>query len=119
MVLLTVLTVSTARSQDTTQNKQVCFPFWMARRIALDLEEKQRLEATARVTTRQLEALAALQTGTEKTARQKDLQLALLQKQVLLLEKRPKKRPDPPNNSLLWALRLTAALVCGYLLGSL
>ena len=139
---LLLLTVCTARSQDTTaeaapglrnppkplspspgidtsDTRPVCFPFWMAKQIALDLEEKRRLEDLHRLDSLQLTGYRKLVAGLEQQQQHRELQRVLLQKQVSLLELQLKgeKQIRPSNGTLTWTLRLLAALGAGYLFG--
>lgn len=113
-------TVFTAQSQDTTDNRQVTFPFWMAREIALDLEEKSRLEANEKITAIELATLTSLVKSLEKTNQTKDLQIELLrssnalQQQQLTTSKLQKQYPG----TFTWILRLIAAFSIGYVIGN-
>lgn len=65
-LVFSLLIVFTARSQDTTDKRSVTFPFWMAKEIALDLEEKSRMEANEKIKTMELATLTSLIKSLEK-----------------------------------------------------
>lgn len=79
-----LLTDSTTQSQDTIDNRPVTLSFWMAKEIALDLEEKSRLQANERITTIQLASFKALVKSLEKNQPKP------------ILANSPFKRPQPP-----------------------
>lgn len=64
-VVLMMLLACEMRSQDTTDIRPVTFPFWMAKEIALDLAEKEKLEGLMEVTELQLLNYGALVDGLE------------------------------------------------------
>lgn len=113
--------VFTARSQDTTDNRPVTFPFWMAREIALDLEEKSRLELEANISAMEISALNNLVAGLEKINSERLLQLDLVKDNSLLMELQllSYRSAKPKNNTINWWLRLLGAFGLGYLIGKI
>ena len=104
---------------DTTDLRPVSFPFWMAQAIALDLEEKFRLEQEAQLLVLEKETLEHLVKGLKQKDQDRLLQLQLSDKNRKLLEvqlqaEREIKKED---GWMLWALRLLGALGAGFLLG--
>ena len=99
--------------------RPVSFPFWMAQAIALDLEEKHRLEQEAILLVLEKETLERLVKGLEQKDRERLLQLELLEKNRKLLEVQLKAEREVKKEDgwLLWALRLLGALGTGFLLG--
>ena len=75
-----LLTPFTVRSQDTTDNRPVVFPFWMAREIAFDLNELEYLRATDEVNSLQLVKYEALVNSLQEISEKKDQQLTLQKK---------------------------------------
>ncbi|MGM0934615.1 MAG: hypothetical protein ACQEWD_14345 [Bacteroidota bacterium] len=120
-IVFILLTAYTARSQDTTDSRSVAFPFWMAREIALDLEEKSRLEANEKITAMELATLTSLVKSLEKTNQTKDLQIELLKKNnILQLQQLTTTKLQKHNPvTFTWILRLIAALSVGYVIGNL
>ena len=119
-----LLTVCEMRSQDTTDVRPVGFPFWMVQQIALDLEEKSRLEAREGILLLELSKYRELTAGLEKTASDGELQLHLIQKENRLLQSRLESiramRPAKKYGAdLSQILSLIGALGAGYLLGRL
>lgn len=114
-----MLTVCEMRSQDTTDVRPVVFPFWMAREIALDLSEKERLEALAEVTDLQLLNYGILVEGLERQQDALGLQLVLERKRIgiLELELKMERERKPGKGTFVWVLRLIGALGVGYFLG--
>ena len=104
---------------DTTDIRPVSFPFWMAQAIALDLEEKDRLEQEVLLLGLEKEILEKLVNVLEQKDQDRLLQLELSGKNCKLLEvqlqaEREIKKED---SWMLWALRLLGALGAGFLLG--
>lgn len=95
----------------------VKLPFSVAKKIALDLVEKDRLEAVERVNVLQISNLKEQINSLEITVDKKDLQLGLLNKNITILdtqlEAEKMKKPKP---QFLWYLLIAAA---GYIVGSL
>ena len=104
---------------DTSDTRPVSFPFWMVREIALDLEEKFRLEVQQELLELEISTYSLLVQGLEKEKGNLELQLQLLEKnQQLLLTQVEARKNKKPEKSLKWVLRLIAALGTGYILGS-
>ena len=107
-------------SPDTSDIRPVSFPFWMVREIALDLEEKSRLEAQQELLEQEIGTYNLLVLGLEKEKRNLVLQLELLgRNQQLLLSQLEATRKGKPEKPIKWILRLIAALGTGFILGSL
>ncbi len=105
---------------DTKDIRPVSFPFWMVREIALDLEEKSRLEAQQGLLEVEIGTYSRLVQGLEKENGALELQLELLEKnQQLLLLQVEAARNKRSGTSLKWVLRILAALGTGFILGSL
>lgn len=108
------------RSQDTTDKRPVTFPFWMAKEIALDLEEKSRLETNEKITSLELATLTSLIESLEKSNQNRNLQIELLKsnnklhQQQLTTSKLQKSNPG----TFTWILRLMACFSLGYLIGN-
>ena len=106
---------------DTTDHRHVCFPFWMVREIALDLEEKELLEQEVALFVLEAEQYQSLLQALERKDQSRVLQLQLLERNTFLLqqqlraEKQSNKEPARYN----WWLRLLAALGAGFLFGRL
>ena len=131
-----MLTVCAMQSQDTISSnnwnlefknwdfpsgdlRPVSFPFWMAQAIALDLEEKDRLENEVRLLGLEKETLVYLVKGLEQKDRNRLLQLELSEKNISLLEVQLQAEREirKEDGWMLWALRLLGALGAGFLLG--
>lgn len=93
----------------------------MAQAIALDLEEKDRLEHEVRLLGLEKETLMHLVKGLEQKDRNRMLQLELSEKNNGLLEVQLQAAREIRKDDgwTLWALRLLGALGAGFLLGSL
>jgi hypothetical protein len=123
-------TVFGMRSQDTIANpdrhfsrdtRSVSFPFWMAREIAVDLEEKSLLKAREELLLLEIGTWKLLVGGLEQEKATMELQLELLQKNQQLLQSQLKAARSTRQTAkdLKWVLRMTAALGVGYILGNL
>src|SRR5690606_6554048 len=64
----------------------ICFPFWMAKAIALDLEEKQRLELEVQLYSQEVETYQYLLSSLEEKDENRELQLQLLGKNTALIK---------------------------------
>ena len=107
--------------RDTTDTRPVTFPFWMAKAIALDLEEKNRLEQEVQLLVLEKETLEDLVEDLEKKDQGRRLQLELLEKNQNLLEVQLQagRKTEKGEGWVLWTLRLLAALGTGFILGNL
>lgn len=108
------------RNPDTLDLRPVCFPFWMAKQIALDLEEKHRLETELQLLELQLQAQASLVLGLEEKEKRRLLQLKLLNENLHLLEiqlEGERTKAKQKSSQWIWVLRLLAALGSGFVLG--
>lgn len=123
-------TVSTARSQDTIPEplptpldlRPVSFPFWMAKQIALDLEEKHRLETELQLMELQLLGQRSLVAGLEEREMNRLLQIELLEKNQQLLQVQlegARAKAQQKGSQWIWMLRFLAALGSGFVLGRL
>ena len=123
-------TVSTMWSQDTISNSNwnlefenrdlppVSFPFWMAREIALDLEEKDRLQQEVQLLWLEKETLARLVSALEQKDRNRLLQLELFEKNKGLLEiQLQAEKKINKGDWITWILRVLGAFGAGFLLG--
>ena len=127
LAVLLMLTVCTARSQDTIADsppdsldlRPVSFPFWIVHQIALDLEEKSRLEQEVELLLLEKSSYRLLVTGLEQKDQERRLQLELLEKNQELLKVQLKAEEETKRGEpwLLWALRLLGALGAGFVLG--
>lgn len=93
----------------------------MAREIALDLLEKERLEAAEKLWALELGTYKELVAGWERSGLQKDLQIKLLQEQQVLLatQLESEKIKKPRKDSFSWFMLLLGALGAGVLLGAI
>ena len=123
-------TVCTMWSQDTISNSNwnlefenrdlppVSFPFWMAREIALDLEEKDRLQQEVQLLWLEKETLARLVSALEQKDRNRLLQLELFEKNMGLLEiQLQAEKKINKGDWITWILRVLGAFGAGFLLG--
>ena len=123
-------TVCTMWSQDTISNSNwnlefenrdlppVSFPFWMAREIALDLEEKDRLQQEVQLLWLEKETLARLVSALEQKDRNRLLQLELFEKNKGLLEiQLQAEKKINKGDWITWILRVLGAFGAGFLLG--
>lgn len=123
-------TVCTMWSQDTISNTNwnlefanrdlppVSFPFWMAREIALDLEEKNRLQQEVQLLWLEKETLARLVSALEQKDRNRLLQLELFEKNKGLLEiQLQAEKKINKGDWITWILRVLGAFGAGFLLG--
>ena len=123
-------TVCTMWSQDTISNPNwnlefenrdlppVSFPFWMAREIALDLEEKNRLQQEVQLLWLEKETLARLISALEQKDRNRLLQLELFEKNMGLLEiQLQAEKKINKGDWITWILRVLGAFGAGFLLG--
>ena len=112
-----MLTVCGMRSQDTTDVRPVVLPFWMAKEVALDLSEKERLEEMAEITALQLLKYQLLVKGLEKNNFDFGLQVELLQRKNKLLEKTHNVKNDniKYRKFILWGIRLLSIFSVAYL----
>ena len=106
---------------DTTDHRHVCFPFWMVREIALDLEEKELLEQEVALFVLEAEQYQTLLQALERKDQSRVLQLQLLERNTFLLQEqlRVEKLSEKGTRPLIWALRILAALGAGFLFGRL
>ena len=117
-------------SQDTISNSNwnlefenrdlppVSFPFWMAREIALDLEEKNRLQQEVQLLWLEKETLARLVSALEQKDRNRLLQLELFEKNMGLLEiQLQAEKKINKGDWITWILRVLGAFGAGFLLG--
>ena len=119
-----LLTACAMRSQDTTDVRPVVFPFWIVQQIALDLQEKSRLEAREGILLLELSKYKELTAGLEKSGGERELQLHLLQKENRLLQSglalpQATRTAEEFRAGLSQILSLISALGAGYLLGKL
>ena len=100
-------------------NTPISFPFWMVKAIALDLEEKERLEEETQILALEVETYRKLLASLEQKDRQRILQLGLLEKNLNLVQEqlRAERQSTKPDRTLTWLLRLLGALGAGFLLG--
>ena len=123
-------TVCTMWSQDTISNSNwnlefenrdlppVSFPFWMAREIALDLEEKDHLQQEVQLLWLEKETLARLISALEQKDRNRLLQLELFEKNKGLLEiQLQAEKKINKGDWITWILRVLGAFGAGFLLG--
>ena len=105
---------------DSLDVRPVSFPFWMVQAIALDLEEKSRLDLEVLLLEKELATYKILVSGLEENGRRKDLQLELSRKNTSLLELQlqAEKAEKAESSFLQRGLGLLGALVTGYILGA-
>ncbi|MGY5846599.1 hypothetical protein ACW6QP_04205 [Salegentibacter sp. HM20] len=108
-----------ARSQDTINEPYLSIPYWMAKQIALDLEDRARLMALENISAMEISTLRALITNLESSNAKQTLQISLLQENNLILTRQFQscKSSKPGNNTFLWLLRLMGAVGVGVVLG--
>src|SRR5690606_27820941 len=97
----------------------ICFPFWMVKAIALDLEEKQRLELEAQLYSQEVETYRRMLGSLEEKDQKRKEQLQLLEKNTSLIKEQLRIEIKSKKNFgvLTWTLRLLVALGAGFLLG--
>src|SRR5690606_13272739 len=97
----------------------ICFPFWMVKAIALDLEEKQHLELEAQLYSQEVETYQQMLHSLEEKDQKRKEQLQLLEKNTSLLKEqlRAEQQSDKGARIWRWSLRLLAALGAGFILG--
>ena len=112
---------SQGATPDSLDTRPITFPFWMVKEMAIDLAEKDRLQALQLATDLELQIYAERITGFEKVIQAKDLQLGLLEKNnvSLTVQLEAEKAKKPKDKTFLWILRLIGAAAVGFVAGSL
>lgn len=82
-----MLTASIMRSQDTTDVRPVTFPFWMAKEIAIDLNNYKRLQALQEISDMEVAAYIRLTKNLQEITSKQALQMDLLKSNNSSLEK--------------------------------
>ena len=100
-------------------NTPISFPFWMVKAIALDLEEKQRLELEAQLYSQEVKTYRRMLHSLEEKDLKRKEQLQLLEKNTSLLKEqlRAEQQSDKGAGIWRWSLRLLGALGAGFILG--
>jgi len=91
----------------------------MVKAIALDLEEKQRLELEAQLYSQEVETYRRMLGSLEEKDQKRKEQLQLLEKNTSLLKEqlRAEQQSDKGARIWRWSLRLLTALGAGFILG--
>jgi len=104
---------------ETTDTRPISFPFWMVKAIALDLEEKSRLELENQLYALEMETYKGWITSLEENEKNRRSQLKLLEKNAALLQEqlRAEQQSEKGAGIFIWSLRLLGALGAGFVLG--
>lgn len=104
-----------------SQEDTVKLPFSIAKKIALDLVEKDRLQAVDLVNTLKISNLKEQVATYSSQSHSKTSQLKLLQDSYKILQSQyeAEKMKKPKNNWFMWALATIAAFGSGFVIGSL
>jgi hypothetical protein len=102
-----------------SQNDTVKLPFEIAKKIALDLEEKDRLQSVQKVNTLIIANLKEQNSTLSLQSENKSTQLVLLRDSynILKTQLEAEKAKKPGSNWLVWALATLAAFGGGFVLG--
>lgn len=116
-----MLTVSITRSQDTTDVREVSFPFWMATEIAVDLNRLDRVESINELQGLMIDNLKQqISTLSSKILNQQQ-QISLLQStnEILVTQLEAERAKDPKSGFWKWIWKVLAAGAAGFVVGSL
>ncbi len=104
-----------------SQEDTVKLPFEIAKKIALDMEEKDRLQAVDKVNTLIIANLKEQNNTLFLQSENKSAQLALLRNSYSILQSQfeAAKAKKPKSNWFVWALATLAALGTGFIAGSI
>ena len=102
-----------------SQEDTVKLPFSVAKQVALDLEELDRLRAVDKVNTLELAKYQELVKGLEQNVQDRTTQASLLERSIQLWKTQyeSEKAKKPEDNTLAWILRCLSAAAVGFVIG--